>query len=374
MDTLQAVPAPASIAEDKGIKRAADKMLLPPSVGNILMDQKAYTNGAYFFELKNEVGRMTHAGLLDFASAEGFVAIPPKVARCLWGPNCIITEAVDTVTGGAPMPGLCSSDTISGPLQVTYRRLSKGTKVVFQPRSAEFQSKVGEQIREVLEEALLQHSCLTVGDWIQVVYEGECFDVRVRELEPENAVSIIDTEMEAEIHPSVETEEKIIEEEMAARKALEEKRLREREELARAKQQQHDHAVRQEQLASIQEQKRKILPTEPEDLSDSIGILLRFPNGEKYSRRFLPTDAFNAVFDFADSMGAGGNFPGDYVLVTQYPRRVFSNVADIAASDTFDAERDGFDAATTCIGDIEGFSVGSRQVIFLEPQNPGNEL
>ena len=60
-----------------------------------------------------------------------------------------------------------------------------GERVVFQPRSATFQSGVGEHVREVLEAALHTHSCLSEGDWVEVAGpEGATYDLRVRELHP----------------------------------------------------------------------------------------------------------------------------------------------------------------------------------------------
>jgi hypothetical protein len=55
------------------------QLQLPRSVGQLLMDQGASRNGAMMFEVKTPGGRVTHAGLLDFSSAEGFVAVPKKV-------------------------------------------------------------------------------------------------------------------------------------------------------------------------------------------------------------------------------------------------------------------------------------------------------
>ena len=60
-----------------------------------------------------------------------------------------------------------------------------GERVVFQPRSATFQSGVGEHVREVLEAALHTHSCLSEGDWVEVAGPGgAAYDLRVRELHP----------------------------------------------------------------------------------------------------------------------------------------------------------------------------------------------
>ena len=59
------------------------QILLPPSAGASLMGQDAYKNGPMFFQLTNAAGNRTHAGLLEFSAAEGFVALPRKVGVCL---------------------------------------------------------------------------------------------------------------------------------------------------------------------------------------------------------------------------------------------------------------------------------------------------
>ncbi len=43
------------------------------------MQQDAYKNGPMFFRLETAAGSFTHAGLLEFSAAEGFVALPLKV-------------------------------------------------------------------------------------------------------------------------------------------------------------------------------------------------------------------------------------------------------------------------------------------------------
>lgn len=47
------------------------------------MQQDAYKNGPMFFRLETAAGSFTHAGLLEFSAAEGFVALPLKVGCCL---------------------------------------------------------------------------------------------------------------------------------------------------------------------------------------------------------------------------------------------------------------------------------------------------
>jgi len=336
---LMAVPAPEDVAASKGIRRAADKLLLPPSAGDSLLRQDASKNGAYFFELTNGTGRRTHAGLLEFTAAEGFVALPKKVVRCLWGPDA-------------------DEDACQGPVNVTYRRLPKGTRAVFQPRSADFQQAVGDDLREVLEAALLQHSALSVGDWVEVRHGDRTFDLRVRELEPEAAVSVIDTELEAEVHPSVETEERIIAEEMEARRRM--------AEAAAATQAAAEAAAAEAAAAAelaatrrrMQEEKAAALPPEPEvGEVGAVACLFRLPDGSRHSRRFLPTQPVSLLFDYVDSKGASGRDPGSYRLVTQFPRTVFESGAEAEGTTLKEA---GLDQP--------------RSVLFLEPLTSENAV
>ena len=61
----------------------------------------------------------------------------------------------------------------------------------FQPRTAEFQQAVGEDVRGALEAALARHSTLTQGDWIRVPFGGQIFELLVQKTRPGKAVSVI---------------------------------------------------------------------------------------------------------------------------------------------------------------------------------------
>jgi ubiquitin fusion degradation protein 1 len=196
---------------------------------------------------------------------------------------------------------------------------------VFQPRSATFQADVGADIREVLEAALRQHSCLTRGDWLTVQHAiggsgggsgsgGEAgveqqqdvqqqgqqyqqqpqyqrYDLKVCELHPEGAgaVSVIDTDLEAEINPSIETEERIREEYEAAAQRAAEAALAA---AAAARQQQEAEAAAVEEAAQRERwrlAKEAALPPEPPAgaAGPTAACLFRFPDGGRHSRRFL---------------------------------------------------------------------------------------
>lgn len=315
---LTAVPFSTDIAKEKGIKRAGDKLLLPASVGAELMRQDAPRNGAMLFELGHPNGRTTHAGLLEYTAPEGTVALPTKVLRCLWGPDAVPEECF-------------------GRISVKYRRLPKGTFVRLQPRSALFQSEVGEDIKPVLENALHGYCTLSVGDWLEVAdATGVTWELRVKELEPETAVSIIDTDLEAQLDPSVETEERIRAEEEAARQRLEAlAALKEEEEraaaaaAARAKED-AEAALRAAEAAAqaaerVRASKEAALPAEPPEADASaVTCVVRLPDGSRCSRRFAREAPLQVVYDFVDARGAGGQPPGSYQLVTLYPRRVFA--------------------------------------------------
>lgn len=49
-------------------------------------------------------------------------------------------------------------------------------------------------------------------------------------------------------------------------------------------------------------------------------VMVRFPDGNKCSRSFRVSDPVWLLFCFVDSNGASGLLPGEYKLVSQYPR------------------------------------------------------
>lgn len=267
--SLQAAPADEDAAIARGIKRVADKLVLPPSNGAQLMAQDAPKNGAMLFELAAPNGARTHAGVLEFTAPEGVVLLPKKVVNCLWGPSNDASPAADRQASAATAsasgrdsspasfsaPAARSQKRCSGRISVMYRRLEKGTYVRFQPELRRFHDEVGcdpDAMRLALEQALLQYCTLSEGDWIQVItitlmycrrplcnvahclqvenstrmwywcmstpfltclssflqvkHGDEVYNLRVLELQPAPAVSIIDTDIAADVGPSIETE------------------------------------------------------------------------------------------------------------------------------------------------------------------------
>lgn len=308
-ERLMAVPLQAGLVEQMGIKRSTDKIRLPKSSGDALMSQDAPKNGAMLFELSTSAGRTLHAGVLDFSAAQGTVGVPEHLIRNLWG----------LTTGD----GQCHGHVI-----VTYKKLPKGTYVSFQPRSAGFQEEVGDGVEQVLQASMFTHSTLTQGEWVQVSYAGTFHDLKVLALKPEPAVSIIETDLEAEVDPSVETEDKLRAEEEAAQRRLEAMQRAEEENIMQAMQDANLREQAQADRQRLQLEKEALLPPEPSGNTEqpTVSCLFRMPDGTRASRRFFQSQPAQLLFDFADAKGAGGLPFGGYQLVMQFPRRVVDPV------------------------------------------------
>ncbi|KDD72591.1 hypothetical protein H632_c3151p0, partial [Helicosporidium sp. ATCC 50920] len=243
-------------SEARGLRRAGDKVVLPPSAGSALRDHASFRRGPMHFEVVSASGARTHAGLLDFRGSEGEVQLPPKVRRALWGLEAFERD---------PLVG--QGETV----QVTYTRLSTGRRVVLQPQSAAFQAAVAGaeeggaaasavdsdagpaiSMEQVLEAALLPHATLTEGDWVEARVEAEPYFLRVREVSPGGAVCIVDSEVEAQVDPSLETEARA--EQAAAEAAA---RARALEELRRIEEQRKSLQEREAERAASEARERE---------------------------------------------------------------------------------------------------------------------
>lgn len=121
--------------------------------------------------------RETHAGVLEFTAEEGTARLPRKV----W----------ERVAGGLQ----------EGPVEVEvqYVRLRKGTFASLKPEDpAAFAAIADPQARL---QAILMQTCstLSIGDAIELQDGGSAHLVRVRELKPTSAVSLIDTDLSVDL-------------------------------------------------------------------------------------------------------------------------------------------------------------------------------
>ena len=164
-------------AETKGIVRRADKISLPRSAQASLA--AGSKNGQLFFELSCN-GRTTHGSILDFGSDEGTVGVPPQLLRCLG-----LVE---------PIPASAQVSQVS----VRYRLLPKGEFARVQPLLSEFATCV-EDVKGLLERELLLRTTLSAGDEIEVREGERAHLLRVLDVQPSGAASLIDTDLECEV-------------------------------------------------------------------------------------------------------------------------------------------------------------------------------
>lgn len=145
-----------------------DKIILPPSA----LDAIAQMNVEYplLFEVSRGA-KTTHCGVLEFSAEEGRCYMPYWMMQ-----NLNVSEgAIVTLKNTS---------------------LSKATFVKFKPQSVNFLEVSNPRI--VLEQALRKFTCLTVGDIIQIQYSGIVYKLKVTELKPSHAVSIVETDCEVD--------------------------------------------------------------------------------------------------------------------------------------------------------------------------------
>ncbi|KAK4301709.1 hypothetical protein Pmani_026167 [Petrolisthes manimaculis] len=162
-----------SVSMFPGDKQAVEnggKIIMPPSALDVL----TRLNIVYpmLFKLTNvRANRHTHCGVLEFVADEGKVYIPYWMMR-----NLLLDE---------------------GELvHLESQSLPVATFSKFEPQSVEFLDITNP--KAVLENALRNFACLTQDDVIALNYNDRIYEMRVLEVKPGNAVSIIECDMNVE--------------------------------------------------------------------------------------------------------------------------------------------------------------------------------
>uniref|UniRef100_UPI00358E14E3 ubiquitin recognition factor in ER-associated degradation protein 1 n=1 Tax=Myxine glutinosa TaxID=7769 RepID=UPI00358E14E3 len=153
-------------SERKDVERGG-KIILPPSA----LDQLSRLNVSYpmLFKLRNtRAERETHCGVLEFVADEGKCYLPYWMMR-----NLLLEEG-----------GLVSLSSV---------QLQVASYSEFQPQSPDFLDITNP--KAVLENALRNFACLTTGDVIAISYNDKVYELCVKQTKPDNAVSIIECDM-----------------------------------------------------------------------------------------------------------------------------------------------------------------------------------
>jgi len=147
-------------------QKKGDKILLPPSAFDTLA--RLQVDYPMLFKLSSSVdNKSTHSGVLEFTAEEGTCYIP------FWMMQNLLIEEGAVIT-------------------VTNVSLPKATFVKLQPQSVDFLEISNP--RAVLEHALRNFSCVTKGDIIQLPYNNKNYHFELKEVEPQDAACIIETD------------------------------------------------------------------------------------------------------------------------------------------------------------------------------------
>ena len=373
-------PQLSRTAELKGIRRANDKISLPPSCKAELEMQHASKNGLLYFVLSMASGRRTCASILDFSAPEGTIDCPASVLKCL---------GLGHVATGHPAA-------VAETVDVRYTVLKTGTFARVQPVLSAFAADVSD-VKATLEAEMLRRTTLSTGDTLRVrefsaaavvadgsgvVADGSAaeataaggvgaggtggiteYELKIVALEPDEFVSLIDTDLSVEVLPSVQAEEAA-----AAEARAQAERQRKLDEAIEAKRQQEAAAAESQAeaeraaaaaaaaaLESRVERRLRAaaaLPAEPDASdTDAISVAVRCPDGTRVQRRFLRSAPLAALFGAVEASAYDGLPEGDsFTLALSYPRRVFRR------ADAADGSRSLLDAGLA----------GRQEALFVE--------
>nr|CAH8829606.1 unnamed protein product [Trichobilharzia regenti] len=151
------------------------KIIMPPSALDVLT--RLNVQYPMLFKLTNQqANRTTHCGVLEFVADEGRIYVPYWMLK-----NLCLEEG-----------GLVSLVNASLPVASFAR---------FQPQSSDFLDISNP--KAVLENALRDFACLTVGDIIAINYNERIYELKVLETKPKDAVTIIECDMSVDFAPPV---------------------------------------------------------------------------------------------------------------------------------------------------------------------------
>ncbi|EME28181.1 Ubiquitin fusion degradation protein 1 [Galdieria sulphuraria] len=164
---------------DKPQLENGDKIVLPPSALDALTQMQV--SYPMLFQLESSAGRVTHCGVMEFIAEEGFAYLPYWMMQ-----NMAVGEGEL--------------------IKIRNANLPKGTFVKLRPQSSEFLAI--SDPKAVLEARLRNFSCLTQGDTIAIHYLNRIYWIDILQVQPGDAISIIDADVNVEFAPPADMETK----------------------------------------------------------------------------------------------------------------------------------------------------------------------
>lgn len=168
----------SSAIMDRSELEETGRILLPDDAMNSLLREgyDADSNRVMFFCIKNNVrGTEAYAGVQDFTMPPGQVCLP------YWLMEFLQCKEGDIVN-------------------VSFVRLPRATKAVFQPLSSNFYQIPNPGV--VLEYTLRAHPCLTQGSTIIIKFNNKVYRLKVLKTEPKKGVQIFKNDVVCEFAPA----------------------------------------------------------------------------------------------------------------------------------------------------------------------------
>lgn len=135
------------------------------------------------FEITNlDSGKVSHCGVLEFSAAEGCVYIPDWMMHTLVLKDGQFVKVEKT------------------------GNLAKATYMKIQPHSTDFVKNLSDP-QVMLEEILKDFVCVTAGDTIIVNHEDQRYYIDIVATDPEDVVSLFDTDCELDVMQPLDYEE-----------------------------------------------------------------------------------------------------------------------------------------------------------------------
>lgn len=256
-----------------------NKVVLPQSLFKELVDKKIWDNRnkdrPLIFELSvadpdtADVLEETYVGVDNFTAPTGKIGLPYKTALSL---------AKERGIGWLHENPLIS-------VRLAEIKESPQTVMKVQPRGKGFfledESVVQLDIRTVLELTLKDHLVLCAGDWIPLFWDGNRFELVVKDLQPENVIDVLNTDLTVEMLPSEETEQSMLEKEKAEKRVKEFMEYRE---------------TRSEELNTRYKDFKEADKKGP----DSVTFRVRLPKGGQMTKTLNKNDELAVLIDLID--------------------------------------------------------------------------
>jgi len=277
----------------------------------------------------------SHCGIREFSALPGTIGLPDKVIHSLLA-RCGDYATPSVNSEGAGGEQLQAQAELLRSISIKYVTMPKASYVCFRPLLNAFQA-VG-PVKQCLEENLVYHSTLSVGDLVTVWYRGKAHPLRVTKMLPGAHGTLLQADVEVDIDVSEEYASK------AGNAQAEKEKGGEKAVVPAAKTASSFAAATSSTSTAV----AVVFPADPAGAEEPLelpeepaleekGVVacrLRVPSGATLARRYRMADPLSAVFELA-ARSLHTRRDG-ITLSTRFPPRTFDYSAISAAGQTLE--------------------------------------